>query len=660
LLSALSVLAAGLARAAAPPSGAAAEEVVVAATLLNSPIESLSQSATVMTERDFAPRHFTDLTELLRTLPGIEFRQAGPPGQFNSPRLRGFSDGILVVIDGIKVIEPVQGGIGNLLGQFDPDIIERIEILRGPQATLYGANSTSGVIAITTKSGSVRNLSLKGEYGSLEWVKGGASWRDYFDVTGGSLGISLNFSKQRNAGVFDYEFGRNQTLQGRLDYAGTSIRAGASFYQTINKSQFAEFTDASCCQTSETFWAWQTPEPREYSGVHQEVLNTYLEHQITDNLVHKLTVGGVAKYFSIHDEPDGLLGTHPAPYDNFSFEGTTYNEGDPVPVFDRLTPLHSYYRDRVTQIDYTLRYVGMDFDGLAGFEYLHMKGRQWGTSGELGGTQDVYSYYAIGQLNLLDDRFTAALGARLDDYSQSWGTKDTYNAGAVFRITEGLSLFGNVGTSFRAPTMTELYSPSEGNPGLKPQDATTFEAGLRSGAFDGRLHWTAVYWNAAVDDVILFDESVPNPGNPLGFGVYTNAAKQKTSGVELDALYEITPAIFLNANYTYTQSETQDLLGQWRPAPHIAEHKGNIGITYDDGTLALNANLYVAGPRWRGARDVQTDAYARLDLSASYVIFERWAIFGRLENALGTAIVEDLGYKQPHMFGLIGLQYSFY
>jgi hypothetical protein len=42
------------------------------------------------------------------------------------------------------------------------------------------------------------------------------------------------------------------------------------------------------------------------------------------------------------------------------------------------------------------------------------------------------------------------------------------------------------------------------------------------------------------------------------------------------------------------------------------------------------------------------------------VIFERWAIFGRLENALGTAIVEDLGYKQPHMFGLIGLQYSIY
>ena len=538
LLSALAVLAVDTARAGSAPPVVASEEVVVAATLLNSPIESLSQSATVVTERDFAPRHFTDLTELLRTLPGIEFRQAGPPGQFNSPRLRGFSDSILVVIDGIKVVEPTQGSIGNLLGQFDPDIIERIEILRGPQATLYGANSTAGVIAITTKSGSVSNLSLKGEYGSMEWLKGGASWRDFFDVGGGSLGISLNFSKQRDAGVFDYEFGRNQTLQGRLDYAGTSIRAGASFYQTINKSQFAELTDANCCQTPETYWAWQTPEPREYSGVHQEVLNTYLEHQITDSLVHKLTVGGVAKYFSIHDEPDGLLGTHPAPHDNFDFDGVVYNEGDPVPVFDRSTPLHSYYRDRVTQVDYTLRYIGMAFDVLGGFEYLHMRGRQWGTSGELGGTQDVYSYYAIGQLNLLDQQFTAALGARLDDYSNSWGTKGTYNAGAVYRITEQLSLFSNLGTSFRAPTMTELYSPSEGNLDLNPQDATTFEAGLRGVTFSNRLHWNAVYWNAHVDDVILFDNSIPNPQSPLGFGRFANAAKQRTGGVELDALFE--------------------------------------------------------------------------------------------------------------------------
>jgi outer membrane receptor protein involved in Fe transport len=174
------------------------------------------------------------------------------------------------------------------------------------------------------------------------------------------------------------------------------------------------------------------------------------------------------------------------------------------------------------------------------------------------------------------------------------------------------------------------------------------------------LHWNAVYWNAHVNDVILFDDSIPNPQSPLGFGQFANAAKQRTSGVELDALFELTPAIFLNANYTYTQSETQDLTGQWRPSAHIAEHKGNIGISYDDGTLALNANLYIASPRWRGARDIKTDSYARLDLSASYVIFERWAIFGRLENALGTAIVEDLGYKQPHMFGLIGLQYSIY
>jgi outer membrane cobalamin receptor len=288
-----------------------------------------------------------------------------------------------------------------------------------------------------------------------------------------------------------------------------------------------------------------------------------------------------------------------------------------------------------------------------------MKGRQWGTSGALGGTQRVYSYYTIGQMHLFEQRLTASLGARLDDYADSWGTKDTYNAGAVLKLTEELSLFGNVGTSFRAPTMTELFSPSEGDSDLDPQSAETIEAGLRGVAFDGALRWSGVYWNANVDDVILFDDTIPNAQNPLGRGRYANAAKQRTSGVEFDLLYEIAPAILFNANYTYTESETQDLSGRWRPAPYISQHKGNVGLSYDDGTIALSANLYFAGPRWRGARDVKTDAYTRLDVSGSYVFAERWAVYARLENALGSAIVEELGYRRPHMFGLVGLQYAF-
>jgi outer membrane cobalamin receptor len=56
---------------------------------------------------------------------------------------------------------------------------------------------------------------------------------------------------------------------------------------------------------------------------------------------------------------------------------------------------------------------------------------------------------------------------------------------------------------------------------------------------------------------------------------------------------------------------------------------------------------------------VKTDAYTRLDISGSYLFTEHRAVYARLENALGTAIVEELGYKRPHMFGLVGLQYAF-
>ena len=108
-------------------------EVMVTSTKIEVPVQYSTQSVTIITEEEIKERNYTDTTEILRQAAGIQFKQAGGPGQFNYPKLRGLGSGqFLVVVDGVKVSEGLSPGVGNFLGQIDPKLIERIEILRGP------------------------------------------------------------------------------------------------------------------------------------------------------------------------------------------------------------------------------------------------------------------------------------------------------------------------------------------------------------------------------------------------------------------------------------------------------------------------------------------------------------------------------------------------
>jgi len=122
--------------AAAFDSGSAdtLTDVIVTSTKIETPAQYSTQSVTVITEDEIKEKNYTDTTEILRQTTGIQFNQAGGPGQFNYPKLRGFGSGhFLVVVDGVKINEGLSPGVGNFLGQIDPKLIEKIEILRGPK-----------------------------------------------------------------------------------------------------------------------------------------------------------------------------------------------------------------------------------------------------------------------------------------------------------------------------------------------------------------------------------------------------------------------------------------------------------------------------------------------------------------------------------------------
>ncbi|HRT96425.1 MAG TPA: TonB-dependent receptor plug domain-containing protein, partial [Planctomycetota bacterium] len=159
----------GLARAedAAPPPGPAddtpkaeateeekPEEVMVTATRLETPAKQVGSSITVITRKEIEQKKQATVLELLRTVPGVDVVQAGPAGGQSSVFLRGAkSEHTLVLLDGVELNDPITPGRSFDWAHLTADNVERIEVLRGPQSTLYGSDAIGGVINIITRKG---------------------------------------------------------------------------------------------------------------------------------------------------------------------------------------------------------------------------------------------------------------------------------------------------------------------------------------------------------------------------------------------------------------------------------------------------------------------------------------------------------------------------
>ncbi|PYM60509.1 MAG: TonB-dependent receptor, partial [Candidatus Rokuibacteriota bacterium] len=142
-------------------SGAAAEEptevrraepVVVTATRVEESLEQIGASVTVIPEETIREQGYRTVDEALRTVPGLDVQRSGSPGKLTTVQIRGANPSqIQVLIDGIRVKSTTTGDFD--FADLPVDQIERIEVVRGPQSTIYGADAIGGVINVITKRG---------------------------------------------------------------------------------------------------------------------------------------------------------------------------------------------------------------------------------------------------------------------------------------------------------------------------------------------------------------------------------------------------------------------------------------------------------------------------------------------------------------------------
>jgi len=635
------------------------DEVVVTATKIERPARYLTDSVTIVEEEEIERRGFTDTTEILRQTAGIQFKQASGPGQFNYPKMRGFGNGhFLVVIDGIKVTEGLNPGVGHLLGQIDPSLIERIEVLRGPQADLYGSDSTAGVIAITTKTPqSGTNFQLLGEVGSLDWKKTYGSARG----TWNDFGYSLNAVFVDSKGVHDDETYSNTSPHLKLTYnPGDWLSIEGSFLYMDTEFNYAEVLESYAEHSPETpWWGFQLPDPNQFNQNEQYLASFKVAHQLTDNLRQKLLFGWTRKTNYNRDDDNGLLGYISAPRDSFTLDYSTfYNQGEAVPVYDSGDGEPYYYRNENYQLDYNLILETPFSQGtntvLLGYEWFKQDGRSWGKYGDLDGSVENNAFYLNDVLTLLDGDLVLNGGLRYQDH-ETFGNKTTGKIGVAYTFPSATTLFANYGTSFRAPSIYQLFNSQYGNTDLEPESGWTTEVGLRQSAFDDRLEAELIFWHTEFEDVIDFVSDGFVDG--VFTGSFENRDKGETEGVEFIANWWITDEWRLDANYTYTDSWGED--GERYRTVQIARNAANLGVSYVRDRWSAGADIHYSDPRLRWNGDIEMDAYTRVDVYGRYNLSDSFSVFGRIENLFDEDIEEGKGYEQPGFYMIAGIDYRF-
>jgi len=563
--------------------------VVVTASGYEQNIREAPASITVISGKEIAKRSYTDLADVLKFVPGVSVRGTGTE---QSISIRGMGNAYtLFLIDG----RPAQGGDtfefnGSGSGQqisFMPplDMIERIEVIRGPASGLYGSDAMGGVINIITRK--VSN-----------------SWRGAFTAEY----VHPDEDNLVNGEAYNTSFLLNGPLVN--DVLGIQLSGG---YRGTNEGSVVQFGDI-------------TTGDADYK---QRNLGAKITWKA--DAANTLTLGASRTDTDNHRHPGRSLAATAAA----SYQGSTK---------DNLFLQHDGRYGAITSATY-LNYdsarnpttrtsapsgaaLGIDFDTLTlnsqgtwqlsaahtltgGFTYKNERLEDGATS-----APNVYNAPNDGFVTMeryqasvfLEDEWRLLQGlslttsARYDDneqYGGHWSPK----AYLVYRASDALTVKGGAITGYKAPSLrnsapdfsaTSMGGVSIGNPNLKPETSVSYEFGLDYERTDLGLKTSAVVYRTDFDDKIVRSPDFlcrPNvpcsyngdlyPAHQFGYKETINVDKARIRGVELALDYSFTKDLTLRSNYTLTDSEQLTGASKGSALNDQPKHTANLGLNYD-------------------------------------------------------------------------------
>ena len=626
------------------PALAAAEDVakldvinVYSASATPTSLHQTASSVTVLTEKDFAQRGATYVSDVLKTVPSLAVSTSGGRGTLTNVFLRGAdANHTAVIIDGVKV-NPVSG-YGFDFGGLALSNIDRIEVLRGEQSALWGSDAMGGVIYITTKKGLEKGKTFNIDYdfgtGSNRTVDGsltlsGSNNHFYYALHGDShhtKGISAlsknHFNYTAQDGTAVSTGGSSERDKFHRDNA--SLRIGYDDNQkgfdflTSHSSQTAHFDNSATdekghyTRTRDTLFKLSG-----FLGNDDELL----KHKV--GVSHLKTDSDTVGYTSAYDAKK--LNANYQLDINFDREGT-------------LTQGLSFLTD----------YQKTDFNS----SYFNNAGNKKLVEKSLAAEYRLL-HDADHSLNI-SGRYTDS-----SEYENSW----TGRISGAYRIHNNVKAHASFGSAIQNPTITEYYGYNAryiGNPNLQPEKSLGGDIGLLFETNDGRHSFDVTYFarnvkNAISSEVINFTTYASRAVNLEG--------KSKVKGVEVAYNGKITDALTAYANYTYTQTRDSKGAELARRPKHLA----NAGLAYQiTEKWGADANVSYTGKRMDtyysptySTHKVKLPSYTLANLGVNYKVADSLTIYANLNNVFNKKYENVLGYGQEGCNVYVGLKGSF-
>lgn len=598
------------------------EEIVVTATRTKQPIKNVGSSISVITREQIENSKAPMVLDLLRQVPGIEIARTQGIGGTTSIFMRGGSPSqTLVFIDGVEVKSATT--LSFNFGNLTTDNIERIEILRGPQSTLYGSEAIGGVINIITKKGEgPTKVILSSEYGTQE------TYKEALNISGAreNLDYSASVSYLKTHGI-DFSDGIEDEREedGYENFTG-SVHIGRNFLDDgrvdtmlrVSRSDL-EFDDFV------SFAAGSVDDKDNRQKTDEIFFSARLEKTLFDIWKPSVLV-------SVYDVE--LNGTD-FDFDSNAAAKEAANAGTLPPGVNKNLDSDSFrIPTRVWKAEHQSDINLFDFDTVTGgYEIEVQEGENEGGIAK----QTIYNhaYYLQNQVELFES-LNWTVGLREDRHSE-FGNNLTYRTALSYNLEDlGVRFHGSWGKGFRAPSINELFFPNFGNPELSPEESKGWDFGIEKEIIKDRLILDVTYFENDFTDLIFFTIL------PDGSFRAINIGKAEAEGIESTLTYN--PLNWLSLIGTFTHNDTTDR-GEEDQLPRRPRRKATLTLNAQP-LKRLNINLTGLMVRDRIDSDgTDMDNYWTTNLVTRYEFTKLISAFVRAENIFDYKYEEVTGFN---------------
>ncbi|HVX66763.1 MAG TPA: TonB-dependent receptor [Bryobacteraceae bacterium] len=580
------------------------ERVVVTATRRETTPEEAGVAATILTSQDLAARGTPALGSVLEDVPGMQVTRYGRPGSLTQLFGRGGQrTATLMVIDGVPVNDP--GGELNLAG-YSTSGLERIEVVRGPESALFGADAASGVVQMFTKRGSPEDRLPRGsvayERGSFQTDRWAAN------LAGGSgqrFDYALAAEQFHTVGEYANDYFRNTSGTANLGY-----RISPS---TEVRGVFRSF-DSMTGTPNQVGWGIYNLDANE--STRDTLASASLDDVRGPNFVQHVRFG-YHRSWDLYLDPEGgspdpvsaLVRDAGSPVSRVYFERLA-NPSAPVPAGLRLVTAWPYTGPSDPYLSLSSR-KNFEYQGtlahaggatVFGYDYERQDARIEGTPAD----RNNHSVFVHEQYSFARRAFLSG-GLRVERNS-AFGTKVTPRGAASFLVAgehgalSSTYLRASAGLGIVEPSMLQNFAQNPyyvGNAGLRPEKTTSYEAGMVQEWFHRRVRAEVSAFDNAFKDLIVF-VSLPYP-EP---GTWRNLERSRARGLEFSGEAKLTRLLSVSGGYTrlwsrIISSSTPDSIftGVGQELPHRAGNSGSFSATFSARRWMFNAGAIFIGER---------------------------------------------------------------